>query len=254
MTATSAARRGRPRAEPARHRRRGRRRRCKDTKLAQVLYHDWEAETYDDKWSISLRRALHRLRARPVRRRRRRAAPALRAGTRTGLRHRLLPAQPDAGWGGEDAVRSPTCRRAWSRWRCATPSTSVSTSTAASPTPRRFRTRTTPSTWSSGTPCCTTFPTSSSRCARFCGCSSRVAGSSSPVSRRTVGNFYARWLGRVTWEATTTVTKLPVLSDWRRPQAELDESSRAAALEAVVDMHTFDPVRPREDRRGRPAR
>ena len=25
----------------------------KDSKLAQVLYHDWEAETYDDKWSIS---------------------------------------------------------------------------------------------------------------------------------------------------------------------------------------------------------
>jgi hypothetical protein len=25
----------------------------KDTKLAQILYHDWEAETYDDKWSIS---------------------------------------------------------------------------------------------------------------------------------------------------------------------------------------------------------
>ena len=24
-----------------------------DTKLAQVLYHDWEAETYDEKWSIS---------------------------------------------------------------------------------------------------------------------------------------------------------------------------------------------------------
>src|SRR6201747_1259772 len=24
-----------------------------DSKLAQVLYHDWEAETYDDKWSIS---------------------------------------------------------------------------------------------------------------------------------------------------------------------------------------------------------
>src|SRR5690606_37796874 len=23
------------------------------TKLAQVLYHDWEAETYDEKWSIS---------------------------------------------------------------------------------------------------------------------------------------------------------------------------------------------------------
>jgi ubiquinone/menaquinone biosynthesis C-methylase UbiE len=25
----------------------------KDTKLAQVLYHDWEAESYDEKWSIS---------------------------------------------------------------------------------------------------------------------------------------------------------------------------------------------------------
>jgi hypothetical protein len=24
-----------------------------DSKLAQVLYHDWEAEIYDDKWSIS---------------------------------------------------------------------------------------------------------------------------------------------------------------------------------------------------------
>src|ERR1700721_4404835 len=30
-------------AEAARH----------DSKLAQVLYHDWEAENYDDKWSIS---------------------------------------------------------------------------------------------------------------------------------------------------------------------------------------------------------
>ena len=28
---------------------------------------------------------------------------------------------------------------------------------------------------------------------------------------------------------------------WRRPQAELDESSRAAALEAIVDLHTFEP-------------
>ena len=34
--------------------RRGRRGvRYDDTKLAQVLYHDWEAQTYDEKWSIS---------------------------------------------------------------------------------------------------------------------------------------------------------------------------------------------------------
>jgi hypothetical protein len=30
---------------------------------------------------------------------------------------------------------------------------------------------------------------------------------------------------------------------WARPPAELAESSRAAALESVVDIHTFDPDR-----------
>ncbi|MBP2338683.1 ubiquinone/menaquinone biosynthesis C-methylase UbiE [Saccharothrix coeruleofusca] len=57
-----------------------------------------------------------------------------------------------------------------------------------------------------------------------------------------IGNFYARKLGQLTWWLTTNVTKqVPALNSWRRPQAELDESSRAAALEAVVDLHTFDP-------------
>jgi hypothetical protein len=56
-----------------------------------------------------------------------------------------------------------------------------------------------------------------------------------------VGNFYARKLGQLTWWLTTNVTKMPALRSWRRPQEELDESSRAAALEAVVDLHTFDP-------------
>ena len=32
-------------------------------------------------------------------------------------------------------------------------------------------------------------------------------------------------------------------SSWLKPQAELDESSRAAALESVVDQHVFDPDR-----------
>ncbi|GAB3568430.1 class I SAM-dependent methyltransferase [Amycolatopsis endophytica] len=56
-----------------------------------------------------------------------------------------------------------------------------------------------------------------------------------------IGNFYARKLGQLTWWLTTNVTKVPALNGWRRPQEELDESSRAAALEAVVDIHTFDP-------------
>jgi ubiquinone/menaquinone biosynthesis C-methylase UbiE len=58
----------------------------------------------------------------------------------------------------------------------------------------------------------------------------------------TVGDVYARRLGALTWKAATTITKLPALQSWRRPQEELDESSRAAALEAVVDIHTFDPA------------
>ncbi|WP_246281789.1 class I SAM-dependent methyltransferase [Fodinicola acaciae] len=55
------------------------------------------------------------------------------------------------------------------------------------------------------------------------------------------GDVVARKLSQLTWWATTNLTKLPALSDWRRPQQELDESSQAAALEAVVDLHTFDP-------------
>ena len=56
------------------------------------------------------------------------------------------------------------------------------------------------------------------------------------------GDVVARRLSRLTWWAATTVTKLPALSGWRRPQRELDESSQAAALEAVVDLHTFPPA------------
>ena len=56
------------------------------------------------------------------------------------------------------------------------------------------------------------------------------------------GDFVARRLSRATWWATTRLTRLPYLNDrWARPQQELDESSRAAALETVVDLHTFDP-------------
>jgi ubiquinone/menaquinone biosynthesis C-methylase UbiE len=56
-----------------------------------------------------------------------------------------------------------------------------------------------------------------------------------------VGDAYARKLGQFTWWLTTNVTRFGPLNGWRRPQSELDESSRAAALESVVDIHTFDP-------------
>lgn len=57
------------------------------------------------------------------------------------------------------------------------------------------------------------------------------------------GDRVARALSRATWAATTTITHLPPLREkWAQTQAALDESSRAAALEAVVDLHTFDPA------------
>ena len=56
------------------------------------------------------------------------------------------------------------------------------------------------------------------------------------------GDYVARRLSRATWWLATRATKLPGLQDWRRPAEELDESSRAAALESVVDLHTFVPA------------
>lgn len=56
------------------------------------------------------------------------------------------------------------------------------------------------------------------------------------------GDFVARRLSRLTWWAATRVTRLPPLRErWARSPQELSESSAAAALEAVVDLHTFDP-------------
>lgn len=57
----------------------------------------------------------------------------------------------------------------------------------------------------------------------------------------TIGNRYARALADLTWNVTIRTVQLPGLGAWRRPQAEIDENSRAAALEWVVDLHTFEP-------------
>lgn len=57
-----------------------------------------------------------------------------------------------------------------------------------------------------------------------------------------IGDWYARRLGRITWGITRRVTHLkPFRERWAKSTDELDESSRAAALEAVVDLHTFVP-------------
>jgi ubiquinone/menaquinone biosynthesis C-methylase UbiE len=57
------------------------------------------------------------------------------------------------------------------------------------------------------------------------------------------GDWVARRLSRLTWAVATRASCLPPLRDrWARTREELADSSRAAALEAVVDLHTFDPA------------
>lgn len=56
------------------------------------------------------------------------------------------------------------------------------------------------------------------------------------------GDLVARTLSRATWWASKKITALPPLADkWARSESELKESSREQALEAAVDIHTFDP-------------
>ena len=57
-----------------------------------------------------------------------------------------------------------------------------------------------------------------------------------------LGDAVARRLSHATWVAATRLTHLPGVRDrWARPKAELAASSEAAALEWQVDLHTFPP-------------
>lgn len=58
------------------------------------------------------------------------------------------------------------------------------------------------------------------------------------------GDVVARALSRATWWATSRITQLPMLRErWAKTPDELRESSAEAALESEVDLHTFDPDR-----------
>ena len=58
----------------------------------------------------------------------------------------------------------------------------------------------------------------------------------------TYGDYVARKLSHAAWVAATRVSHLPLLrSGWSRPHDELKASSEAAALESQVDLHTFHP-------------
>ena len=56
------------------------------------------------------------------------------------------------------------------------------------------------------------------------------------------GDFVARRLSRITWAASVAATRRgPLAAKFGRPEEEVASSEREAALESVVDIHTFDP-------------
>ncbi len=58
------------------------------------------------------------------------------------------------------------------------------------------------------------------------------------------GDIVARKLSQATWWTTTQLANVPVVKDrFTKSLPELEESSRAARLEAVVDIHTFEPAK-----------
>ncbi len=212
-----------------------------DTKLAQVLYHDWEAESYDDKWSISYdERCIDYARGRFDA-----AAPdadlpyerALELGCGTGF-FLLNLMQSGVAKKGSVTDLSPGMVKVALR-NAENLGLDVDGRVADAETiPYEDETFD----LVVGHAVLHHIPDveqSMREVMRVLKPGGRFVFAGEPS---TVGDFYARWLSRATWAATTNVTRLPGLASWRRPQAELDESSRAAALEAVVDIHTFDPA------------
>ncbi|EOM76291.1 class I SAM-dependent methyltransferase [Rhodococcus rhodnii] len=211
-----------------------------DTKLAQVLYHDWEAETYDDKWSISYdERCIDYARGRfdaaageqdlPYER-------ALELGCGTGF-FLLNLMQSGVAAKGSVTDLSPGMVKVALR-NAENLGLDVDGRVADAETiPYEDDTFD----LVVGHAVLHHIPDveqSMREVLRVLKPGGRFVFAGEPS---TIGDFYARWLGRATWETTTRITRLPALASWRRPQEELDESSRAAALEAVVDIHTFDP-------------
>jgi ubiquinone/menaquinone biosynthesis C-methylase UbiE len=212
-----------------------------DTKLAQVLYHDWEATTYDEKWSISFdERCI------------------------SYARDRFVAIAGSDGWpygraleiGAGTGFFSLNLRQAGVLSEVSVSDISPGMVEAAKANGRRLGFEVAGRVGDAehlpygdgefdlvvGHAVIHHIPDvelALRECLRVLRPGGRLVIAGEPTR---VGDWYARRLGRLTWAATTRLTHLPRLRErWARDQTELAESSRAAALEAVVDLHTFDP-------------
>ncbi|MDP9220073.1 MAG: class I SAM-dependent methyltransferase [Actinomycetota bacterium] len=212
-----------------------------DTKLAQVLYHDWEATTYDEKWSISFdERCI------------------------SYARDRFVAIAGSDGWpygraleiGAGTGFFALNLRQAGVLSEVSVSDISPGMVEAAKANGRRLGLEVEGRVGDAehlpygdgefdlvvGHAVIHHIPDvelALHECLRVLRPGGRLVIAGEPTR---VGDWYARRLGRLTWAATTRLTHLPRLRErWARDQTELAESSRAAALEAVVDLHTFDP-------------
>ena len=217
-----------------------------DTDLAQVLYHDWESGTYDDKWSISFddrcisfaadrfATALGPAAAgveRPLGR-------ALEIGAGTGFFSLNLR---QAGWLDEVVVTDVSqgmvdVARANARHLGFDDVKGAVAGITELPYPDDSFDLVLGHAVLHHVP---DVEAGLRECVRVLRPGGRFVFAGEPT---VIGDRYARALGRATWAVATRVTHLPPLRErWARTEEELDSSSRAAALEAVVDLHTFDP-------------
>ena len=212
-----------------------------DTKLAQVLYHDWEAASYDDKWSISFdQRCIDYARDRFV---------AI-AGTDGWPYGRSLEIGAGTGFFSLNLLQAGVLRDA----HLTDISGGMVEAAKDNATRLGFEIEATVADAENLPYPDKTFDLvlghavlhhmpDVEQCVR------EMLRVLQPGGRLVVcgeptryGDFIARRLSRATWWVATRITRLPgIRTRWARPAEALDESSRAAALEAAVDLHTFDP-------------